>query len=169
MGKQPKKPGLPAAVGRPSKYDPAFCRRVVELGEEGCSKAELASELGVTRNTLDNWAQENPEFLTALTRAHECSVALWEKQARTNLATQGFNAALYAKAMSGRFPQEAYRNQLDLKADVNVKEKRTLDPRMLEPEEREQIEAILQQAMATQPAGPDVIDGEFSEVGDDEG
>lgn len=103
-------------MARPSKYDPDFCEAVVEFGKEGMSKAEIASSLEVSRQTLDNWTAEHPEFLDALQRAHEHSLAWWEKQARTNLATQGYQSGLWKQAVSGRFPAEPYRER----AEVNV-------------------------------------------------
>lgn len=93
-------------LGRPTAYDPAFCARVIELGATGASKVELAVELGVVRNTLDNWAAEHPEFLSALTRARELSQVWWERKGRAGLEGQGFNASLWAKNVSCRFPDD---------------------------------------------------------------
>lgn len=101
-------------AGRPSKYDPAFCERVIENGRLGYSKAELAADLDVTRATMDSWTESHPEFLNAVQRAHELSLAWWEAQSRSNLATSGFQAALWGKAMSGRFPKEPYRERTEL-------------------------------------------------------
>jgi hypothetical protein len=33
--------------GRPTTYDPAYCERVIETGEEGKSKAQIASTLRI--------------------------------------------------------------------------------------------------------------------------
>ncbi len=67
-----------------------------------------------------------------------------------------------------KWDPKRYGDKLDVSADVKVRERATFDPRLLSPEEREQIEAILNQAMQRQLAGPDVIEGEFREVGDGE-
>jgi hypothetical protein len=112
-------------MGRPSKYDPAFCERVIELGREGCGKAEIADELDVSRQTLLNWSNEHPEFLDALQRAHDCSLAWWEKQARKNLSTSGYQSGLWKQAMSGRFPAEPYRERFDV--DATVSDKRAVE------------------------------------------
>jgi hypothetical protein len=101
-------------AGRPSKYDPAFCEQVIELGRDGLSRAEIAAELNVARQTLANWAEEHSEFLAALQEAHDRSLAWWEKQARTNLATSGYQAGLWKQAMSGRFPAEPYRERQEI-------------------------------------------------------
>lgn len=109
-------------AGRPSEYDPAYCERVIELGRQGCGKAEIADELDCSRQTLLNWAEAHPEFLDALHRAHDCSLAWWEKQARMNLATAGYQSGLWKQAMSGRFPAEPYRERQELSAQVRVEE-----------------------------------------------
>lgn len=100
-------------AGRPTKYNPAFCARVIELGQEGCGKAEIASELDVTRETVNEWAKAHADFSDALQRAHDHSLAWWEKQGRTNLATAGFQSSLWKQAMSGRFPLEPYRERVE--------------------------------------------------------
>lgn len=101
-------------MGRPSDYDPSLCDVVIQCGRDGFSKAEIAATLDCCRQTLENWAAAHPEFLDALHRAHELSLAWWEGKARTNLATTGFQAGLWKQAMSGRFPSEPYRERQEL-------------------------------------------------------
>jgi hypothetical protein len=105
-------------AGRPSKYDRAFCKQVIELGREGCGKAEIAAELCVTRETINDWAKANPEFSDALLQAHDFSLAWWEKQSRMNLATSGYQSGLWKQAMSGRFPAEPYRERSEHDQDA---------------------------------------------------
>lgn len=100
-------------AGRPTDYDPAYCERLIECGKQGMSKAEMACSLDVSRQTLDNWASAHPEFLEALQRAMEHSLAWWEQQGRENLKTASFQSALYGRAMSGRFPAEPYRDRVE--------------------------------------------------------
>ena len=69
-------------AGRPSAYDPDFCERVIELGR-GQSKVQMASEFDVSRQTIDNWADANPEFLEALNRAMAHCQAWWEAQGQS--------------------------------------------------------------------------------------
>ena len=103
----------PRPVGRPTKYDPAFCDRVVKIGAEGYSKAEIAADLGVTRETVNDWIKAHAEFSDAISRAHDLSLAWWEKQGRTNLSTGGFQGPLWKQCMSGRFPAEPYRERVE--------------------------------------------------------
>ena len=102
--------------GRPTKYDPSFCETVIECGRDGMSIAEMAAEIGVTRQTLFNWCAERPEFLDAFTRAKDLSLAWWEAQSRVGLYNRdgvSLNASLWSRSMAARFPNE-YTERKDL-------------------------------------------------------
>ena len=73
------------ALGRPSKYDPKVCDRVIELGRQGFSRAEMAADLDVSRQCLWNWSKEYSEFFDALTRAEDLSLAAWEAKPRQQI------------------------------------------------------------------------------------
>jgi transposase len=92
--------------GRPTKYRPEMCERAVELGLGGASKVEIAFELGVTKATLDNWAAEHSDFLAAITRAKEAEQVWWEREGRSNLKTQGYQASMWSRSMAARFPDD---------------------------------------------------------------
>lgn len=93
-------------AGRPSLYDPAYCEKVIEWGSKGKSKAWIAAELDVIPQTLDNWADEHPEFLGALTRAVTKSQQWWEDAGQSGLATPGFNSSVWSRSMAARFPND---------------------------------------------------------------
>ena len=93
-------------VGRPSEYLPEYCEAVVELGKLGFSHAMIASEIGVDRQTLRNWAAVHPEFLGAITHARDEAQAWFERKGMIGLETNGFNASLWAKQVSCRFPDD---------------------------------------------------------------
>ena len=80
--------------------------QVVELGKEGKSPVQIAVALGVSRPTLLAWAEQYPEFSTALLRAKECEQDWWENMGQTNLGTREFNSAVWSKSMSARFRQD---------------------------------------------------------------
>lgn len=92
-------------IGRPSKYDPAFCERVLEMGREGASKAEMALELGIVYSTFDVWQNDIPEFSEAVKAAERLSQGWWEREGRkaTFGACDGFNATSYIFQMKNRF------------------------------------------------------------------
>lgn len=94
-------------AGRPTKYDPTYCERVVEFGKQGMSVVEMADELDVSRNTLETlWPAANPEFMEALARSRDASQAWWEKQGRLGLSADKFQASLYSRSMAARFPRD---------------------------------------------------------------
>lgn len=98
-------------AGRPTDYRPEYCERVIELGRLGMSVVEMAADIGVARNTLEQlWPAANPEFLQALTHARECSQAWWESMGRTNLTmppqTGQFQASVWSRSMAARFPKD---------------------------------------------------------------
>lgn len=90
-------------MGRPTDYLPEYCERVIELGTEGKSHAQIARSLDVARQTLYDWAKVHPEFLDAITRAKDLAQAWFEDKGQDGLTTPGFNASLWAKQVSCRF------------------------------------------------------------------
>lgn len=93
-------------AGRPSKYDPAYCEKVIELGREGKSQVQIAVALDIPRQTMQSWADQHLEFSAALTRAKECEQAWWEEQGMKGLTADKFNSAVWSKSMSARFRDE---------------------------------------------------------------
>ena len=96
------------SAGRPSEYDPAYCERIIELGEGGASIAEMAYELGCCKNTLTAWANANEEFLNAFTRAKMASQVWWERKGRAGMEKSGseFQGNIWSRNMAARFPDD---------------------------------------------------------------
>lgn len=94
------------AGGRPTDYRAEHCAQVVELGRQGKSHAQIAAALDVARQTLHNWAAVHPEFLDAITHARDLSQAWFEDKGQGGLEMPGFNASLWAKQVSARFPDD---------------------------------------------------------------
>ena len=93
-------------AGRPTDYREEYCAEVVELGRQGKSHAQIAASLDVSRQTLHNWANSHPEFLDAITHARDLAQAWFEDKGQAGLETPGFNASLWAKQVSARFPDD---------------------------------------------------------------
>ena len=110
-----------ADVGRPSTYDPAYCEKVVELGRQGKSPAQIAAGIDVARTTMLLWADTYPEFLTALTRAKDLEQAWWEDQAMSGLTADRFNAAVWKKGVEARF-REDYTERSETKSTLSADE-----------------------------------------------
>jgi hypothetical protein len=96
-------------VGAPSKYDPAYCDQVIELGKQGKSLEQMSLQLLVSYRTLCNWRDQHPEFFHALESAHRFSQAWWEDKAQGHIVEAKedakINAGLWAKIMAARFPE----------------------------------------------------------------
>lgn len=92
--------------GQPTKYKAEYCERVVELAKVGASRVEIAFELDVCRNTLDNWCKQYPEFLRAITRARIAEQAWWERKGRENVTSAVFQAGMWSRSMAARFPKD---------------------------------------------------------------
>lgn len=69
--------------GRPSKYEPEYCDRIVSFMDDGYSIASFAAEIGVARSTINKWAENYPEFSEALSRAQARRARWWEDRLRT--------------------------------------------------------------------------------------
>lgn len=93
--------------GRPSCYDPSFCDKVIELGKEGASKAEMALELGISRDSFNLYEKEKPEFSEAVKEAVSCAQGWWEKKGREAVfASKDFNATAFIFNMKNRFKED---------------------------------------------------------------
>lgn len=82
------------AGGRPSLYDKAYCKAVIEHMSNGASVTSFAAEIGVARATINNWMSEHPEFLEAVNIAKAKCAAWWEKTGRALARDGGGNATL---------------------------------------------------------------------------
>lgn len=101
-------------MARPTKYDPSFCDRIIELAKEGASKAEMALELGIAYSTFDVWQNENAEFSEAVKAAQKISQGWWEREGRkaTFGGREGFNATAFIFNMKNRFKDD-WRDKVD--------------------------------------------------------
>jgi hypothetical protein len=55
----------PAKMGRPTKYDPAYCEEVIGLMSQGLSLTAFAGHIGVARSTINEWMAAHPDFSEA--------------------------------------------------------------------------------------------------------
>jgi hypothetical protein len=106
-------------AGRPTDYKPEYCDLVLQWGRDGKSKAWMAAELDVTRQTLENWEKAHPEFLDAITRAMLKSQQWWEDKGQTGITLQGFGASVWSRSMAARFPDD-WREKTETKQTVDL-------------------------------------------------
>ena len=106
-------------MARPSKYDPAYCETVVELGKAGKSLAQMCAHFDISWQTIDNWAEAHPEFLEALSRAKVHAQSWWEDQGVLGMTADKFNAAVWKKSMEARFRDDyTERQEIDHSGQV---------------------------------------------------
>lgn len=88
-----------------SKYDPKFCQLVIDKGEEGGSLTEMATAIGISRDTFYAWREEHEAFGNAIRIALQASQAWWEEKGRqaTFGGQPGFNATAFIFNMKNRF------------------------------------------------------------------
>jgi hypothetical protein len=53
-------------TGRPSKYEPDFCEKVIDFMGQGYSLTAFAGEIGVARSTINEWMGQHAEFSEAV-------------------------------------------------------------------------------------------------------
>jgi hypothetical protein len=101
----------PRKRGRPSPYRPDMCDLVLDLGEEGKSRAQIARSLGICRQTMSDWEKRHPDFLDATTRARDLALAWWEDQGQAGINNKSFNSQSYSFQMKNRFRDDYTDNQ----------------------------------------------------------
>jgi hypothetical protein len=81
-------------LGRPTKYQPAYCEAVIAHCKDGASLTSFAADIGVARSTINEWIANHPEFSEAAARAKAVCAAWWERAARANAVRGEGNATL---------------------------------------------------------------------------
>jgi len=76
-------------VGRPSKYNPAYCEQVTKLCKLGATDKEIAEFFVIAESTLNLWKIEHREFSEAITRGKQ--VADMEVAASLYKIAKGFH------------------------------------------------------------------------------
>jgi len=106
--------------GRPSKYDPAFCDLVLELGEQGKSRMQMAARLGVTYDTFLEWQKRHPDFLEAVKFSQVLAQEWWEDAGQRGLTMgKAFNGVAFVFQMKNRFRTD-YSDKIEVKHDATA-------------------------------------------------
>jgi hypothetical protein len=97
------------------KYDPDFCMQVRVMATEGKFPETWCAEIGVTMQTMWNWANKYPEFDEAYRIAWHILHAVWTQKLADNINTRT-NQAMLIELLRKRFPAtygNVPRNTLD--------------------------------------------------------
>jgi hypothetical protein len=76
---------------------------------KGKSWAGIARAFNVSRQTLNEWERQFPEFGDALARARAAAQAWWEEHGQRNLKADRYQAQVHKNIMAAQF--EDYREQ----------------------------------------------------------
>ena len=100
-----------------SKYNPAMCQTMVELGKEGASQRIIWSVLGISKATAASYKEKYPDFAEALDLALVHSQAYWERMMLANVENKNFNTRMVEIAVRGQFG-ETYKDNREVKTDI---------------------------------------------------
>jgi hypothetical protein len=106
----------------PSKYDPAMCDRMIELGKLGASQKIMWSELGISKGTAESWKKKYPDFADALDLALVHSQAYYERLMLANVDNKNFNSRLIEIALRGQHAAD-YKETRDTKIEAKIEAK----------------------------------------------
>jgi hypothetical protein len=85
-------------------YAPRYCAEVVEFMGRGYSLTAFAGEIGVSRATLDRWAEKHAPFAVAMERGHARRARVLEDRL---LGADGKEAfGLHMEALKTAAPQD---------------------------------------------------------------
>lgn len=102
------------AGGRPSKYKPEYCEKIIDHMRHGKSQVSFAASIGVDRDTIYEWDKNYPEFSGALKEAKSLSQDYWEDLIARGTAGEikGFNVVGAIFIMKNRFSEDWREKQL---------------------------------------------------------
>ena len=111
-----------AAKKSTSKYDPAMCQTMIDMGKQGASQKMIWSQLGISKATAEAYKKKHPEFAEALDLALVHSQSYWESMLLANLDNKNFNSRLAEIALRGQFASD-YKDRVDVKQDIKQETK----------------------------------------------
>jgi len=106
-------------LGRPTSYKPEYCQLLIQHMEKGYSFESFAGLVGVSKQTIYDWCEANPNFLDSKKKAFEKNRLFWEEQgidglfSETEFDSKGkpvksrsINSTLWIFQMKNRFKEE---------------------------------------------------------------
>lgn len=93
-----------------------WAKQLIELYREGCSDAEVASEMKITIKEYYQQIAENATFAKLVEFGRTLSLAYWEGLARKNIANKQFNSPLYAFYMKNK---HNWADKIETKSEVD--------------------------------------------------
>jgi len=104
-------------IGRPTKYDPEMCEKVVELYKLGYSNEEVGLELDICEDTFYRWLKEHKDFSEAVKKGLWYSKGYWMKDGRESLRDEKFSYTGWYMNMKNRF---GWKDKTETVQEVNL-------------------------------------------------
>lgn len=116
-----KKEPKPRPIGRPSKYDPAFCEMLLDHMWKGNSFQSFAAELGVSIDTIYEWAKVHTDFSESKKQGQGFEIAYWERILRGGAqgSLKDFSATATIFALKNKAPA-FYRDKIHVDANPSM-------------------------------------------------
>ena len=94
---------------------------------KGFSKDVVAAKLGISRDTLYEWAKTHDDFSDSIKRGEAKSLYFWEKIGMDGMLgkIKGFNATVWIFVMKNRFHYRDNPPQIDKNEDEQTSEEAT--------------------------------------------
>jgi len=104
-------------IGRPTLYKPEYCAMILGHMREGFSVESFAGVIGVSRDSIYEWAKVYPDFSDTLKAGKDASLLHWERIAMAGMMGKvpGFSASTFIFNMKNRF---GWRDQIAIE-DTN--------------------------------------------------
>ena len=147
--------------GRPTKYSPAMCKRVIEIMAQGRSRGNAATLMGITEVTFYDWMKNNPDFSKAVKIGDQLSLLWWMTMGQINIHNKDFNSTLYMMQMQNRF---GWSRKLEGKIDINSYNE-TVEKKIIEIKGEDKfasIARILLESGAIESEPEEVIDAQIN-------
>lgn len=135
-------------IGRPTTYKPEYCKAIVDLAKTGAGMVEWALACDTDRPTLYYWAEQHPEFLTALSRAKMEEQKWWETEGRSGMRAEKFNALVWKTSMQARFRDDYTERKINEVSGpdggaIKTESVTRIDTRDLDEDQRAALKAAL--------------------------
>lgn len=112
-------------VGRPSKYKKEYCQKIIESGKRGETLVHFACDIGVSKDTINEWATKHEDFSDALKLCKQHNEKYWLNLAasRAEGKHQGSDTIIrYMLSASHGYRESSDVNQT-ISADVTTHDK----------------------------------------------
>ena len=105
-------------VGRPTKYTPELCEKVIAELKKGAGIEEIGLALDVGYSTLYEWMEKYPELAEAIKKGREFSKGWWMREGRLALRDKEFSYVGWYMQMKNRF---GWSDKQESNHNVNIK------------------------------------------------